>query len=139
MEDLGLGVGLAAVAFWGFVASTVFAAVWNGIRKRDAEHETVRRLIESGQSIDDALLEKLSLASNGGSKRPDREFYVTALWLLPVSVGLAAFGVILGTQAPNATVPMLGAAGLCACLGIGWLVAAKIAQRWIAEDSDSAG
>ncbi|MDH3642505.1 MAG: DUF6249 domain-containing protein [Gammaproteobacteria bacterium] len=139
MEDLGLGVGLAAIAFWGFVACTVFAAVWNGIRKRDAEHETVRRLMESGQPIDDALLEKLSLASNAGSKRPDKEFYVTALWLLPISAGLAVFAVILGTQEPEARVPLLGAAGLCGCLGIGWLVAAKIARSWLVEDGDSAG
>jgi len=53
MEDLGIGAGLAALGFWGFVAVAVVAGIWDNIRKRDAQHETVRRLIESGQSADD--------------------------------------------------------------------------------------
>ena len=138
MEDLGLGVGLAAIAFWGFVAATVFAGVWNGIRKRDAQHETARRLIESGQPLDQALMEKLSLMNDGGSKRHDRDFYVTGLWILPVAVGLAIFGLILGSQEPDAEAPLLGAAALCGCLAVGWLVAAKVAERWYAVDGDSA-
>ena len=138
MADLGLGVGLAALAFWGFVAATVFAGVWNGIRKRDAQHETVRRLVESGQPIDQELMEKLSLVGDGGNTRHDQDLYVTALWLLPVSVGLALFALILGSQVPDARAPMLGASALTACLGVGWLVAAKVAARWYVVDADSA-
>ena len=138
MEDIGLGVGLAALAFWGFVAAVAVAGIWNGIRKRESQHETVRRLIESGQPIDDGLLEKLALVGDGESKRPDRDFYITGLWLLPVSVGLGFFALILGSQVPDALAPLLGASALTACLGIGWLVAAKIAARWYAADGDSA-
>lgn len=138
MADLGLGVGLAAMAFWGFIAATVFAGVWNGIRKRDAQHETVRRLIESGQPIDQQLLERLALVGDGGNKRHDQELHVTALWLLPVSVGLAIFALVLGSDVPEALAPLLGAAGLTACLGVGWLIAARIAARWYASDANSA-
>ena len=137
MADLGLGVGLAALAFWGFVAACVVAGVWNGIRKRDAQHETVRRLIESGQPIDQELMDKLLLLSDGGSKRHDRDFYVTGLWLLPVAVGMALFARFLGSIEPEAVAPLLGASALIACIGIGALVAGKITARWYAMDRDS--
>ena len=138
MENIGIGVGIAALAFWGFVAAAVFAGVWDGIRKRDAQHETVRRLIESGQSVDQELLEKLSLVSDEGKRRPDRDFYLTGLWLLPVAPGLAILAFFLGSINARALAPILGAAALVACLGIGYLVASKIVGRWYAADGDSA-
>ena len=137
MEDLGLGAGLAALAFWGFVASIVVAGIWNGIRKREAQHETVRRLIESGQPIDKELIDKLLLLSDDGDKRHDRAFKVTALWLLPTAVGLSILGLILGYQDPAELAPLLGVSALLAIMGIGFLVASKIAARWYLVDSDS--
>ena len=136
MDDLGLGAGLAALAFWGFVAAVSVAAIWDGARKREAQHETVRRLVESGQPIDQALMEKLSLVSNGGNERHDRAFYITALWILPVAPGLAIFGLILSSIAPAALVPMLGASALLVCLGVGFLVAAKLTARWYPADNE---
>ena len=139
MENIGIGVGLAALAFWGFVATAVLAGVWEKIRKRDAQHETVRRMIESGQPIDQELMNQLSL-QGGGSNRPDQDFYVTGLWLLPISVGMFFFALILGTTtAAKAEGPLLGVAALIACLGIGWLIAGKIYARWHKEDSDTTG
>ena len=136
--SIGLGSGLAVLAFWGFVASVVVAGVWNGIRKRDVQHETVRRLIESGQPIDQELVEKLLSLSDGKSRRPDRDFYITGLWLLPIAVGIALFALILGSTKPDALAPLLGASALIASIGIGALVAGKIAARWFAVDGDSA-
>ncbi len=139
MPELGLGVGLAAIAFWGFVAACVVAGIWDSIRKRDAQHETIRRLIESGQPLDEEVMRKLSLSGDSGDKRHDRDFYVTGLWLLPVSVGLALFGLILGSQVPAALAPILGAAALTASLGAGALIAAKITKRWYADEDSAAG
>lgn len=140
MENIGIGVGLAALAFWGFVATAVVAGVWKEIRKRDAQHETVRRMIESGQPIDQELMAQLSLVGDGGSNRPDQDFYITGLWLLPISVGMFFFALILGaTTAAKAAGPLLGVAALLACLGIGWIVASKITARWYTKDSDSNG
>ena len=97
----------------------------------------MRRLIESGKPFDQELVDRLLLMGETGSSRPDRDFQVTGLWMLPVSVGLGVFAWILGSAVPQAFAPMLGAAGLCACLGVGWLIAAKITRRWVDEDADT--
>ena len=133
----GLGAGLAALAFWGFVASVVAAGIWDGVRKREAQHETVRRLIESGRSIDQELMDKLLLLSDGGNKRHDRDLRLTALWVSPVAAGMAIFGLILGSVYPETLAPLLGASALLACLGIGFWVGGNIARRWYPADSDS--
>ena len=137
MENLGLGAGLVALAFWGFVAVAVVAGIWDRIRKREAQHETIRRLVESGQPIDQEVLDKLLLLSDGGRKRPDQDFKIAGLWLLPIAVGLAIFGVILGTESPDKLVPLLGVSALLAVFGIGCLVASRIVERWIPADRNS--
>ena len=136
MENFGLGAGLAALAFWGFVATAVIAGVWDGIRKRDAQHETIRRIIESGQSVDQALMKKLSLVADDEQQRPDRDFFITGLWILPVAPGLAIMAYFLGSISAKAFAPIMGAA-LVACLGIGYLLASKIVGRRYGVDSDS--
>lgn len=137
MDHIGLGAGLAALAFWGFVAAVSVAGIWDGVRKREAQHETLRRLAESGQPIDKEVMDKLLLLNSGKAKRYDIDFKVTALWILPVAAGLAIMALILGIGVPQAKMPVLGAAALLACLGIGFLVASKIAARWNREDDDS--
>lgn len=137
MEFSGIGAGMAALAFWGFIASVAIAGIWSDIRKREAKHETVRRMIESGQSIDRELVDKLLSLSGDGNKRLDRDFNLTGLWVLPAAVGLSVFGLILGSKYPDALVPILGASALLGCIGLGALVAARIAKRWYPEDSDA--
>ncbi len=138
MESFGLGGGLAALAFWGFVAAVSVGGIWDGIRKREAEHETVRRLIESGQPIDQELLKKLSLVGDDGQKRPDRMFFLAGLWILPVAVGLGLFGLILGASTPKVVAPLLGVSALLVCVGLGFLAASKVVKRWYPAEGDSA-
>ena len=135
MENLGLGAGMAAMAFWGFVAVACVAGIWNGIRKREAKHETLRRMIESGQTIDQELLEKLSLLSDGRKKRVDRDFKVAGLWILPAAVGVAIFGIVLSIEDPSKLIPLLGVSALIGVVGAGCLVAAKITASWHSEDN----
>jgi len=132
-----LGAGLAALAFWGFIAAVVVAGIWYDIRKREAQHETVRRLVESGQPIDAALMDKLLALGSGDRERLDRTFKITGMILLPAAVGLAVFGLILGTQYPQSQLPLLGASALVACIGVGFLLAANVAGRWYSKDQDS--
>jgi len=137
MQGFSLGAGLAALAFWGFIASVVVAGIWFDIRKREAQHETVRRLVESGQPINQELMDKLLVLSDGKSKRLDRDFKITGLIMLPAAVGLAVFGLILGTAYPQSQLPLLGAAALVACIGLGFLWVSKVVGRWYSTDNDS--
>lgn len=137
MQGYSLGAGLAALAFWGFIASVVVAGIWFDIRKREAQHETVRRLVESGQPINQELMDKLLALSDGKSKRLDRNFKVTGLIMLPVAVGIALFGFILGIAYPQSQLPLLGSAALVGCIGLGFLGVSKIVARWYTADDDS--
>lgn len=135
MQEFSIGAGLAALAFWGFIASVVVAGIWLDIRKREAQHETLRRMVESGQPIDEQLMDKLLSLTNSGSEDHELNFRVTALWVLPVSVGLAVLAFVLGIEVPQAKMPILAAAGLTACLGIGFWFASVIVRRWYPKEN----
>ena len=134
MQSIGVGAGLAALAFWAFVAVAVVATYWDSIRKREAQHETLRRLIESGQPIDRELTEKLFLM--GDNKRLDRDFRITALWILPVAVGLLPLALVLGLAVPQAQLPILGAAALLVIIGVGYWAASALVRRWYPPNQD---
>ena len=137
MQSFTLGAGLAAMAFWGFIAAVVVSGVWFDIRKREAQHETVRRIIESGKPIDDELMDKLLSLGSGKSERLDRAFKITGFIMIPASVGLALFGLIMGTQFPETELPLLGAAALVGTIGLGFLVLAQIVKRWYLADNET--
>jgi len=137
MQSFTLGAGLASLAFWGFIASVVVAGIWFDIRKREAQHETVRRIVESGKAVDEELMDKLLSLGSGKTERLDRGFKITGLIMLPAALGLAVFGLILGTGYPQAQLPLLGAAALVGIIGLGFLVTANIARRWYVKDQES--
>jgi len=64
--------GLAALGFWLFIAAAAVGGIWDGVRKREAEHETLRRIIESGKTPDQRLIDKLL----GTDKAPERDLKV---------------------------------------------------------------
>jgi hypothetical protein len=136
MQSFSLGAGLAALAFWGFIAAVVVAGIWYDIRKRESQQETIRRIVESGKPIDDMVMNRLLSAGKSGAERLDRAFALTAWILLPAAVGLAIFGLLLGLEFTQAKMPLLGAAALVACVGVGFLGAARFARRWYVSDND---
>lgn len=135
MQSFSLGAGLAALAFWGFIAAVVVAGIWYDIRKKESQQETIRRIVESGQPIDEKVMNRLLSAGRAGGERLDRAFALTALILLPAAVGLAILGYVLGLQFADAKLPLFGAAALVACVGLGFLVAARFARRWYVADN----
>jgi hypothetical protein len=134
MEDMGIGAGLGAIGLWSFIAVVIVAGIWDGIRKREAQHETLRRMIESGQPIDQALMDKLL----GGSKRLDLDLKVSGLIVLFVAPGLALLGWFISRQSAEWLLPMLGVSALVGCVSIGLLVASKVIGRSYREDDASA-
>jgi len=123
--------GLAAFGFWMFIAAVSVGGIWDGVRKREAEHETLRRMIESGKAPDQELVDKLL----GHKKDPARDLKVGGLIVIFVAPGLALMGWLIGLKEPDALMPLFGIAGLVAFVGIGLLVAARFLER--AHEADS--
>ena len=129
----GLGAGLSALAFWGFIAAVVVAGIWYSIREREAQYETVRRIIESGQPVDDALIDRVFR----GDSRPDVGLKIAGLIALFVAPGLAVLGWFIGQLSASWLMPILGASALVAFVGVGLLVASKVAERSYRKDDPS--
>ena len=126
----GFGAGLAALAFWGFLAAVVVSGIWYGLRERQAQFETLRSLAASGKPVDEAIVDKVL----GNSKRVDRSLKIGGLITLSVAPGLVVLAWFLSKIAPQAWYPIIGAAGLVACVGTGLMIAARAAERSLKED-----
>ena len=123
--------GLAAFGFWMFVAAAAVAGIWDGIRKREAEHETLRRMIEAGKQPDPATIDKLL----GHKKEPARDLKVGGLIVIFVAPGLAIMGWFISLVSEEALYPLLGVALLVGFVGAGLLTAARFLERANREDS----
>jgi hypothetical protein len=121
----GLGAGLGQLAFWGFIAAVVVGGMWYSIREKEAQHETLRRMVESGKTVDDELMEKVL----GGTKDTASDLRIGGLITLAASLGLAIMGWFISLLEDKALYPLLGVAALVGCVGIGLLVAAKATGR----------
>lgn len=125
MQDMGIGAGLAAFGFWGFVAVVIVAGVLYGIREREMQHETLRRMLESGKPVEQAFMDGLL----GGDKNLDRHLKAAGVIMLFAAPGLAVLGWFISRLSPPWLFPMLGVAALTAFIGIGLLVAANVVKR----------
>lgn len=134
-----MGVGIGALGFWLFLATVVVAGIWYGIREREAQHETLRRMIDGGQTIDPALLNRLLPHGVGSSRRLARNLQIGGLIVLLVAPGLALLGWLANLQTGGWLLPMLGAAALTACVAMGLLVASAVVARSQHADEPPAG
>lgn len=123
----GVSFGLASFAFWGFIASCVIGGIWYSIREKQAQHETLRRIIESGRDIDAELIDRII----SKREKSDTDLRVGGYITLSAAPGLVFLGWILERVSDNDRVfiLMIGVAGLVAFVGLGLLFAAKIVER----------
>lgn len=129
-----LGVGLAALAFWGFVASAVVSGIWYSIREKQAQHETLRQIIASGKDVDADIIDRVM--SDGGKSETDLKVggYIT----MSVAPGLILLGYVLKVASNNDQILTIlaGVAGLVFFVAIGLLVAARVVERGNAESNE---
>ncbi|MCZ6618608.1 MAG: hypothetical protein O7E57_10795 [Gammaproteobacteria bacterium] len=138
MEDMGTGAGLGALGFWLFIATVIAVGVWSSIRKRETQHETIRRAIESGRDIDPELADKLLTLTGTGSKELDRDLKVSGWIVLFLAPGMVLLGYGLSMVEEEIFPIFLGVSGLMIFLSIGMFVAAYMIKRWYSSDVDSA-
>lgn len=133
MDINSVGGGMAALAFWGFIAAVVVAGIWNGQREKQAQYDMLSKLVESGKPVDQAVVDKIL----GRNERPDRGLKIAGLITVFVAPGLAFLGWMLRAEKDNAFIALLGIAGLVAFVGVGLLVAGKFAERSLREDENT--
>lgn len=131
----GLGEGLAALAFWGFIASVVVAGIWYGLRERQAQYETLNRMIDSGQPIDEAVVDRIL----GGGERIAVGLKIAGLIVVFIAPGIAVLAWFIAQLSAPWLMPLLGAAALVGFVGIGLLVAARYAADAERENETYAG
>lgn len=131
--EVNMAAGLGALGFWLFIALIVIGGMWYSIREKEAQQETMRRIIESGKPVDQALIDRVF-----GSKRLDRDLKIAGLITIFTAPGLAVMGWFISLLSEPWLLPMLGVAVLVAFVGGGLLVAARFVERSMTDDDTAA-
>ena len=136
MSEVGLGSGLAALGFWSFIAITVAAGVWDGVRRREIRHATLRSLVDSGQPLDDALIDRVLALGGRDALALARDLRVGAWVMFGLAAGLLLMGGVFGLVLAPVLLPVLaGVAGLVLCLGAGFGLASRGVLRFGTEEA----
>ena len=125
--------GLAALGFWLFLAVIVVANILAASRRRESQQETLRRVVDSGQQLDVAVIDRM-LGASEGNQRPDRDLKVAGIIVMFVAPGLSVLGWFLGRFNDKIFEVMIGVSLLVLIVGIGLYVAGMMSQRWRRQD-----
>jgi hypothetical protein len=125
--------GFATLGFWMFVAFLVVCNVWSNIRRRESQQETLRRIVESGQTIDAALIDKM-VGSVKRKSQAGRELKVAGIITLSVSPGLFLLGYFVSDGDPERLRAFIGISLLVGIVGIGIYIAGIMSARWHKQD-----
>ena len=123
---------IGAFGFWLFLAVVVGGGMWFDARKKESEQETLRRLVESGQRIDPALVDKMLRTT--GNEHTDRDLKVGGIITLFAGFGLVVLGWFLGKLNAEIFGVMLGVSGMVGLVGIGLLLAGAYFARTSRDD-----
>lgn len=118
---------LAALGFWLFLAAVIVAGIWYDAREKETKQETLRRIVESGNNIDQAVIERI-LGENSADTL-DRDLRIAAYITLSAGVGLLLLGLALGRVDSNALNALMGVSGLVFSVGAGLFIASKLAEK----------
>jgi hypothetical protein len=120
---------VAAASFWMFIAAVVAAGVAGGAFRHHETQKTIRKAIESGQSLDPETLDRL-LRSNRPSGPPPRAgFLVGGILMLAIGAGLAVIGWATSHAHPDQLYPGLGAGALVGLIGLALLLCGLLVGR----------
>ena len=127
-----VATGLGMLGFWLFIAAIVVAGIWSDSKRKESQQETLRRVVESGQDVDIEVIDRLIGRSDAAKQA--RDLKVAGLITGAAGVGLAVFGLFLGTFDDNAMMALIGVGAMIVLVGGGLLLAARLVGRRYAED-----
>ena len=117
---------LVPIALFAMIAVIVVAPRYLKSQERQKMADTLRAAIEKGQPLPQEVVE--ALASDAKPKPSAQRDLRTGLIWLGVAVGLAAMGVAIGFDEPDATYPMIGVACFPGFIGLAFILMAFLAK-----------
>jgi Domain of unknown function (DUF6249) len=127
MEHVGPFHVLIAVFI--FCAIATVAGVIGDYKKRQAAMGPLRAAVERGQPIDPAVIERLMAPEPNEGINPVN-LRVASIIVIAAGIGIVILSLFLSRLAGTAVLyPVMGVGLLCACVGLGLLVAARSVER----------
>jgi hypothetical protein len=119
---------VAAASFWMFIAVVVAAGVAGAAFRHHETQKTIRKAIESGQSLDPATLDRLLRVSRP-SGPPRAGFLAGGIIMLAIAAGLAVIGWATSQTHPDQLYPGLGAGAMVGFIGLALLLCGLLLNR----------
>ena len=133
MHSIPLGTAIAVAAALLAVAGVSITLILSSQRKHQATLDLLRHAVERGMTLDVDLIGKLSrtaVAMPQPAPRPaGRGSRIAGILTIAYGIGFTIFACLIGSTTRGALVPMLGVAALFICMGIGFLVVARVLGR----------
>jgi hypothetical protein len=127
------GFPIVGVAVFVFLTISAVAGMISAYKKRRLEMETLRAVVERGQPLDPALIERLL-----GKEKYEYEqqsppeplgFRIGGIVTTATGIGIALLAYFLFVVAPFAFYPVVGLGILVVCIGISLLICASVVER----------
>ena len=118
-----------AIAFWVFLAVAAVAGIVADYKKRQLALAPLRAAIERGQQLDPAVVERLMAPEPRGEGLNALYLKVGGIVTIAAGIGVALLSFFLAQVAPVALYPVLGGGIVAVCVGLGLVVAARVAER----------
>jgi len=123
---MGNGAYLIGVAFWVFVGAAAVASIIAEHKKRRLGVDLLRAMIEKGQPLDPALVEKV-MSQHASDERIDPvHLKLGGIIVTAVGIGLLPMAYFISKLAPIALYPILGSSAITLCVGGALLFGAKV-------------
>lgn len=120
-------VVIVAIIF-GTIAALAIVPVYFKSLERQRLQETLRAAIDKGQPLPPEVIEALTSDVKVRPKpSPQRDLRVGIIWV-GVAVGIAALGIALSFDEPDATYPLLGVAAFPGFIGLAFIIISFLAR-----------
>jgi hypothetical protein len=123
---MGNGAYLVGVAFWVFVGAVSIAGIIADHKKRTLGVDLLRAMIEKGQPLDPALVEKVMSQQASDQRVDPTGLKLGGIIVTAIGIGLLPMAYFIGKLAPIAVYPILGASVIAIIVGVALLVGAKV-------------
>jgi hypothetical protein len=123
------GPYITGAAFWLFVGVCAVAGIVVDYKRRRVGIEVVRAAIEKGQTLDPALIEKLTSSPHGNEPHDPTGLKLGGVITVASGIGLCPLSWFIGKVHPAAIYPLLGLGVLAICVGVGLLIGGRVVAR----------